>query len=154
MTFLWTLRTTSTGSEGRDERTKKGTSITYMTPDDARFGDKVVAIMKEAEQEIPEELKELAAQGRYEKKKPMKGRLGRQTDFAQRRKQNQRSYGYRGLSQDDWEDDYRGGSGRSWGGNDDRSRQSQRWRNSNDEEDYRGYRGSSQRRKPWDGDLD
>merc|ERR1711971_786747 len=38
---------------------KKGTSITYMTPDDARFGDKVVAIMKEAEQEIPEELREL-----------------------------------------------------------------------------------------------
>ena len=28
-----------------------------------------------------------------------------------------------------------------------------RWRN-NDEEDYRGYRGSSSRRKPWDGDLD
>merc|ERR1719356_1895993 len=100
---------------GRTGRaSKKGTSITYMTPDDARFGDKVVAIMKEAGQEIPEELKELAAQGRYEKKKPMKGRLGRQNDFAQRRKQNQRSYGYRGLSQDDWEDDYRGGGGRSW----------------------------------------
>ena len=112
---------------GRTGRaSKKGTSITYMTPDDARFGDKVVAIMKEAGQEIPEELKELAAQGRYEKKKPMKGRLGRQNDFAQRRKQNQRSYGYRGLSQDDWEDDYRGGGGRSWGGNDDRGRQSQR----------------------------
>ena len=28
-----------------------------------------------------------------------------------------------------------------------------RWRN-NDEKDYGGYRGSSSRRKPWDGDLD
>ena len=28
-----------------------------------------------------------------------------------------------------------------------------RWRN-NDEKDYGGYRGSSTRRKPWDGDLD
>ena len=28
-----------------------------------------------------------------------------------------------------------------------------RWRN-NDEQDYGGYRGSSSRRKPWDGDLD
>jgi len=134
---------------------KKGTSITYMTPDDARFGDKVVAIMKEAEQEIPEELRELAVQGRHEKKKPMKGRLGRQNDFMQRRNQNQRSYGYRGLSQDDWEDDYRGGGGRgggrSWGGNDGRGRN--RWGN-NDDEDFRGNRGSSSRRKPWDGDLD
>merc|ERR1712032_257323 len=117
---------------------KKGTSITYMTPDDARFGDKVVAIMKEAEQEIPEELRELAVQGRHEKKKPMKGRLGRQNDFMQRRNQNQRSYGYRGLSQDDWEDDCRGGS-RSWGGNDGRGRN--RWGN-NDDEDFRGNRGS------------
>ena len=93
---------------------KKGTSITYMTPDDARFADKVVAIMREADQEVPEELIELAAQGRLERKKPVKGRLGRQSDFAQRRNQSQRNYGYRGLQQDDWEDDYRGGSRKGW----------------------------------------
>merc|ERR1719225_2056843 len=39
------------GRTGRAHR--KGTSITYMTPDDARFGDKVVAIMKESNQEVP-----------------------------------------------------------------------------------------------------
>jgi len=59
------------GRTGRAD--KKGTSITYMTPDDATFASKLIKILEEAEQEVSPELVELVEVGKYAKK-VVKGR--------------------------------------------------------------------------------
>ena len=101
-----------------------------MTPEDARYGNKLIKIMKEAGQEISQELVELAEQGKYAKKLAPRGRKGQvracttdssipamllllllllllilQAQFGRSNgQQNQRSYGYRGLGGDDYDD--------------------------------------------------
>jgi len=74
---------------------KKGSSITYMTVDDARFARKLVAILKEANQEVPAELVDLQKQ--EHKGKAVKGRVGQRRDQGSYR---QRSYSYRGTGDD------------------------------------------------------
>ena len=104
------------GRTGRAGRT--GTSITYMTPDDARHGNKLIKILVEAEQEVGQELRELAEKGRYAKKPVQTRQRGGSDRYGQRKQQfGQRSYGYRGLSEDDGEE-YRP-----------RRQQGQRWDN-------------------------
>jgi ATP-dependent RNA helicase DDX5/DBP2 len=95
------------GRTGRAGKT--GISITYMTPDDAGSGNKLIKIMREAGQEVSPELEELAREGKY-MKKAVKGRKGGMQDrYGQRR---ERSYGYRGLGDDGDEGGSRYGGGR------------------------------------------
>merc|ERR1719427_848775 len=76
---------------GRTGRaSKKGNSLTYMTSDDARFAAKLIKILKQAEQEIPEELLQLQRENRA--MKGAKGKLGKTRDQSNYR---QRQYGYR-----------------------------------------------------------
>merc|ERR1719347_2095208 len=53
---------------GRTGRaSKKGNSLTYMTSEDARFAEKLIKILKEAGQEIPEDLIQLQRENRNTK---------------------------------------------------------------------------------------
>jgi len=88
---------------GRTGRaSKKGNSLTYMTSDDARFAAKLIKILKEAGQEIPEDLLQLQRENRD--MKVVKGKLGKMRDQGIYR---QRTYQYRGVGRDDGDD---------WGG--------------------------------------
>lgn len=87
------------GRTGRAD--KKGKSITYMTPDDARYGNKLIKILKEANQEVSQELEELAKEGKYAKVQTKSRKV--QDGWKQ---QNRRNYGYRGLGYDDNEGDF------------------------------------------------
>jgi len=133
---------------------KKGNSITYMTLDDARFARKLISILKEANQEVPEGLIELQKEER--RGKPIKGKVGHRRDQTSYR---QRNYSYRGTGDDGDEVDWgsnsrggggggryggRGGSGGRYGGG--VSRQTNQF--GFDEED--SY--SQRRRKRWDDD--
>jgi len=124
------------GRTGRVE--KKGKSITYMTPDDARFGDKLIKIMKEAEQVVSPELEALAKEGKYAKKPPVRGNKGFSRDrYGQRQgQQGQRNYNYRGLGYEGDDESFYGNRSRRqqsrWGaggrdGHDERG--GQRWNN-------------------------
>jgi len=75
---------------------KKGSSLTYMTIDDARYAKKLRQILEESEQEVPEELIELEKE--EARAKVVKGKLGKQL---QKGPQRSRSYGYRGMGRDD-----------------------------------------------------
>jgi len=88
---------------GRTGRaSKKGNSLTYMTSEDARFAEKLIKILKEAGQEIPEDLIQLQRENRNTK--IVKGKLGKKRDQGMYR---QRTYQYRGVGWDD---------GDEWGG--------------------------------------
>ena len=131
------------GRTGRASR--KGTSLTYMTSDDARFGTKLIRIMEEAGQEVSPELRRLAEEGRLEKSqaRSKRGPAGGQGRYG--RPHGQRSYGYRGLGNDD-----EGGfGGRSQGY---RSRAGQWGRGGGASRGEGGERGG--RRKPWQGEWD
>jgi len=96
------------GRTGRAD--KKGKSITYMTPDDARYGDKLIKILREANQEVSPELEQLAEEGKYAKK------LVRSQKKRDGWKQSSRNYSYRGLGHDD-DDGYQPRrSQNQWGG--------------------------------------
>jgi len=75
---------------------KKGSSLTYMTIDDARYAKKLRQILEESEQQVPEELIELEKE--EARAKVVKGKLGKQL---QKGPQRSRSYGYRGMGRDD-----------------------------------------------------
>merc|ERR1719322_711806 len=81
---------------------KKGNSLTYMTSEDARFAEKLIKILKEAGQEIPEDLIQLQRENRNTK--IVKGKLGKKRDQGMYKK---RTYQYRGVGWDD---------GDEWGG--------------------------------------
>jgi len=88
---------------GRTGRaSKKGNSLTYMTSEDARFAEKLIKILQEAGQEIPEDLLQLQRENRN--MKAVKGKLGKKRDQGMYR---QRTYQYRGVGRDD---------GDHWGG--------------------------------------
>jgi len=82
---------------------KKGNSLTYMTSEDARFAAKLIKILQEAGQEIPEDLLQLQRENRD--MKVVKGKLGKRRD--QGMYNRQRTYQYRGVGRDDGDD---------WGG--------------------------------------
>merc|ERR1719270_2356 len=77
---------------------KKGSSLTYMTIDDARYAKKLRKILEESDQKVPEDLIELEKE--EERAKVVKGKLGKQL---QKGPQRSRSYGYRGMGRDDGE---------------------------------------------------
>jgi len=121
---------------------KKGTSITYMTPEDARHAPKLIEILKESNQEINPDLHELvryARQNKAEAKRQKKfergGQRNRYGSFGNSR--------YRGRDDDD-EDGYGGGYRQrredNYGGNRQRRDQfdrPQRWAR-NEEREPRG----------------
>merc|ERR1712025_466930 len=82
---------------------KKGNSLTYMTSEDARFAAKLIKILQEAGQEIPEDLLQLQRENRNTK--IVKDKLGKKRD--QGMYNRQRTYQYRGVGRDDGDD---------WGG--------------------------------------
>merc|ERR1719410_2566479 len=75
---------------------KKGSSLTYMTIDDARYAKKLRQILEESDQKVPDELIELEKE--EARAKVVKGKLGKQL---QKGPQRSRSYGYRGMGRDD-----------------------------------------------------
>jgi len=82
---------------------KKGSSLTYMTSDDARFAGKLIKILKDSNQEVSEELIELQRHERSSKQ--IKGKIGKARD---RKPDKRREYGYRGTGRDDgyWDEPY------------------------------------------------
>jgi len=101
---------------GRTGRaSKKGNSLTYMTLDDARFAGKLIKILNESKQEVPEELVELQKEERSVK---AKGKLGKMRDQGIYR---QRRYSYRGMGRDEG---YEGEDEEDWGRGGYRSRSS------------------------------
>jgi len=90
---------------GRTGRaSKKGNSLTYMTPEDGKVAGKLIEILKQAEQEVPEELIKLQKENRFVK--GSKGKVGMRRDQGQFR---QRQYQYRGTGRDDGDDRSEGG---------------------------------------------
>ena len=84
---------------GRTGRaSKKGTSLTYITLDEARFAKKLIKILKESDQEVSQELIDL--QKEEERSKVTKGKLGKSLEKGKFRARN---YGYRGMGRDDGE---------------------------------------------------
>jgi len=82
---------------------KKGNSLTYMTSEDSRFAAKLINILKEAGQDVPDDLLKLQRENRDTK--VVKGRYGgKGRDQGGYR---QRTYQYRGVGRDDGDD---------WGG--------------------------------------
>jgi len=143
------------GRTGRVD--KKGTSISYMTPDDARFAPQLIEILKESNQEINPDLHELvryARQNKAEKTRQKKYDRGMKRDryggfggssSRYRGLRDEDDYGgYRQRRQnygDEDEDDY--GGSRQRRGNDGGYRQRRRY----DDEDG-GYRQRSQFDRP------
>jgi len=103
---------------------KKGKSITYITPEEGNFAKKLIEILREAVQEVPQELVDLANHAKTQKydNKKVRGRLGdrRQRDYMSQKSRTQ--YGFRGLGNDDDEEGFRrnnrygGGGDRGYGG--------------------------------------
>lgn len=91
------------GRTGRAE--KKGKSITYMTPEDGRFGYKLIKILEETDQPVSQELRDLAKEGKYAKTEQKR----------YQNKNNRRNYGYRGLGYDEDESYYGSSRNQSWG---------------------------------------
>jgi len=82
------------GRTGRAE--KKGSSLTYMTWEEARYAKKLKKILLEAGQNVPEELEELEKEGA--RSKTVKSKEGLKRQQSQPRFRN---YGYRGMGRDD-----------------------------------------------------
>lgn len=103
---------------------KKGRSITYITPEEGNFAQKLIEILREAEQEVSQELIDLAKHARTQKydNKKMKGKLGRGREKDYMRQKGRTQYGFQGLGDDDDEggfkrnNRYGGGGDRSYGG--------------------------------------
>jgi len=100
---------------------KKGHSLTYMTSDDARFAKKLIKILEEADQEVPEDLVNLKDLSVSEK---VRGKIGKRRDQPLYR---QRNYSYRGSGRDDGDENYD-----DWG--------TTGWRRERRFENSRGYR--------------
>jgi len=100
---------------------KKGHSLTYMTSDDARFAKKLIKILEEADQEVPEDLVNLMDLSVSEK---VRGKIGKRRDKPLYR---QRNYSYRGSGRDDGDENYD-----DWG--------TTGWRRERRFENSRGYR--------------
>merc|ERR1719300_1591055 len=100
---------------------KKGNSLTYMTSDDARFAKKLIKILEEADQEVPEDLVKLMDLSVSEK---IRGKIGKRRDQPLYR---QRNYSYRGSGRDDGDENYD-----DWG--------TTGWRRERRFENSRGYR--------------
>jgi len=111
---------------------KKGLSITYITPDEGKFAKKLIKILKEAEQDVPEELVDLSKKSVEEK---VKGRLSRNRDKDYAKQRSRYEYGFRGLGDDD---DYGDFSRRN---------------NSRSRGNYGGRGGNFNRRRDDDDDL-
>ena len=75
---------------------KKGSSLTYMTWDDARYAKKLKKIMLESNQAIPEQLEEL-------EKEEMRSKTVKSKEGLKRHQSTPRfrNYGYRGMGRDD-----------------------------------------------------
>jgi len=78
---------------------KKGNSLTYMTSEDSRFASKLINILKEAGQEVPDDLLQLQRENRDTK--TVKGRFGKGREGGGYR---HRTYQYRGVGRDDGDD--------------------------------------------------
>lgn len=85
---------------GRTGRaSKKGSSLTYITLDEARFAGKLKKILIESDQNVPEALEDLEKEAH--RAKVTKGKLGKAMEESRRKHRN---YGYRGMGRDDGEE--------------------------------------------------
>lgn len=88
---------------------KKGHSLTYITPDEGHVAKKLIKILQEAEQEVPDELIELSKNASMMKlDNKVKGRLSRNRDKDFARQKGRYEYGFRGLGNDDDDGDFGG----------------------------------------------
>jgi len=81
---------------------KKGHSLTYITPDEGHVASKLIKILKEAEQDVPEDLIELSknsAKNKYDSKVKGRHTRNREKDYA--RQKGRYEYGFSGLGNDD-----------------------------------------------------
>lgn len=141
---------------GRTARVdKKGTSVTYITPDEATHAHKLVKILRETNQEVTEDLLNLVkfgqrvkSEGKQQKKKVKRNRYG-QTDYSGVKR-------YRGLSDEDYGFDRKSNFNRRNRFNDDGyggdNRRSRRQSDYDDDDDdwHRGDTRKSQRRSDYD----
>jgi superfamily II DNA/RNA helicase len=88
---------------GRTARSdKKGTSITLITDNEARFATKLVQILRESNQTVPEDLLELVQFAREEKIQTRyhKGPVANRRMNEERRGYNLKKFVYKGLGED------------------------------------------------------
>jgi superfamily II DNA/RNA helicase len=87
---------------GRTARSdKKGTSITLITDNEARFAKKLVQILRESNQAVPEDLLELVQVARDEKTQSRhKGPVANRRMNDERRAYNLKKFVYNGLGED------------------------------------------------------
>lgn len=80
---------------------KSGTSLTFFTDEDSHIARKLIRVLNETNQEIPEKLVELAQEGRKLSDKPIRyeGYSRYRNDYQGRQQYGYRNYGRRGYDQ-------------------------------------------------------
>lgn len=91
------------GRTGRAD--KKGTSITYLTPDEGHVAKKLIQVLEKANQEVPEDLKDLAELAKNNKyDKHTRGKLNQRRQELQMRDRRKTRFGFKGLGDNDYEE--------------------------------------------------